>query len=77
MDEQTDTSLRIQVPPQLDAASVAEYEAIEHERTAHIDHGEFETCTAGFGGWYERHYRGRGYLVFRGTREHYRQYEWS
>jgi 3-hydroxy-3-methylglutaryl CoA synthase len=57
--------------------SVAEYEAIERERTARIDDGDFDTCTAGFGDWYDRHYRGRGYLVFRGMREHYRRYEWS
>jgi hydroxymethylglutaryl-CoA synthase len=57
--------------------SVAEYEAVEGQRTAQIDEGDFEACTEGFGGWYDRHYRGRGHLVFRGMREHYRQYEWS
>jgi hydroxymethylglutaryl-CoA synthase len=57
--------------------SVAEYEAIEQERTAQIDEANFLTSTGGFGDWYERRYRGQGYLVFRGMREHYRQYEWS
>jgi len=59
------------------ALSVAEYEDVERQRTAQIDEGDFETSTAGFGGWYDRHYRGQGYLVFRGVREHYRQYGWS
>ncbi len=57
--------------------SVAQYEAIERERTAQIDHGDFVTCTDGIDEWYARHYRGKGYLVFRGMREHYRQYAWS
>jgi 3-hydroxy-3-methylglutaryl CoA synthase len=57
--------------------SVPEYEAVERARTARIDDGDHETSTAGFGDWYDRHYRGQGYLVFRGTREHYRQYGWS
>jgi 3-hydroxy-3-methylglutaryl CoA synthase len=57
--------------------SVAEYEALERERTAQIDEGNYLTSTGGFDDWYDRHYRGRGYLVFRGAREHYRQYEWS
>jgi hydroxymethylglutaryl-CoA synthase len=56
---------------------VAEYEAIERARDAHVDEGDFVTCTEGFGDWYDRHYRGQSYLVFRGVREHYRQYEWS
>ena len=57
--------------------TVAEYEAVERQRTAWIDAGDYETSTEGFGGWYDRHYRGRGYLVFRGMRDHYRQYDWS
>lgn len=58
--------------------SVPEYEAVEKLRTAQIDEGDYETmCHPTFGDWYERHYRGRGYLVFQGMREHYRRYEWS
>jgi hydroxymethylglutaryl-CoA synthase len=59
------------------ALNVEQYEAIERQRTEHIDLGDFETCTEGFDDWYDRHYRGRGKLVFRGIREHYRQYAWS
>jgi hydroxymethylglutaryl-CoA synthase len=54
--------------------SVAEYEAIERARTAQIDAGEFLTE---YDHWYDEYYRGEGYLVFHGMREHYRQYEWS
>jgi hydroxymethylglutaryl-CoA synthase len=55
--------------------SVPEYEAVERERTSRIDEGDYETSRSG--DWYDRHYRGRGYLVFQGMREHYRQYGWS
>jgi len=57
--------------------TVPEYEDIERERTNAIDCGDFAPSLGGFDGWYERHYRDRGYLVFRGCREHYRQYAWS
>jgi 3-hydroxy-3-methylglutaryl CoA synthase len=68
------------LPGLLDARhelSVREYEEAERERTCYIDSGDFEPSTDGFGGLYERAYRGAGKLVFRGAREHYRQYEWS
>ncbi len=57
--------------------SVEEYEQAEGERTAHIDDGDFEADTSGFDHWYERNYAGKGYLVFRGAHEFYRQYGWS
>jgi hydroxymethylglutaryl-CoA synthase len=59
------------------ALSVAEYEQVERARDSHIDCGDFETDLDGFDGWYDRHYRGQGYLVFRGSRQHYRLYDWS
>ncbi|MCC6523240.1 MAG: hydroxymethylglutaryl-CoA synthase family protein [Polyangiaceae bacterium] len=57
--------------------SVREYEDCERERVAYIDNGDYEPSTDGLGGWYDDHYRGKGYLVFRGCQEHYRQYAWS
>ena len=57
--------------------SVGEYEAIEHERTDCIDSGDFVPTTDLGDGLYERRYRGRGLLVFRGIHDHYRQYAWS
>ena len=59
------------------ALTVAEYESIERQRDAHIDLGDFETCTEGFADWYDRRYRGQRTLIFRGMRDHYRQYDWS
>jgi hydroxymethylglutaryl-CoA synthase len=57
--------------------SVREYEEAERERTCYLDSGEFEPSTNGFGGWYDRHYRGKNYLVFQGIEDHYRRYGWS
>ena len=57
--------------------TVHEYEEAERERTCYVDCGDYEPSTDGFGGWYDEHYRGKGYLVFRGNKEHYRQYAWS
>lgn len=57
--------------------TVREYEEAERERTCYIDCGDFEPSTSGFGGLYDRVYRGEGRLVFRGCHEHYRRYDWS
>jgi 3-hydroxy-3-methylglutaryl CoA synthase len=68
------------LPELLDARyrlSVAEYEAVEQERTGYIDLGDYEPRLDGLNGWYDRHYRGRELLVFRGMKDHYRQYGWS
>ena len=57
--------------------TVRDYEDVERERTCWLDQGDFEPSLDGFGGWYDRHYRGKGKLVFRGIKEHYRCYGWS
>jgi hydroxymethylglutaryl-CoA synthase len=59
------------------ALTVPEYEELEQRRTDLIDLGDYETVDDSLGGWYERHYKDRGYLVFRGLQDYYRQYEWS
>ena len=68
------------LPDLLDARyqlAVEEYEAVEQERTSFIDLGDYEPRLAGLAGWYDRHYRGKDLLVFRGMQDHYRQYGWS
>ena len=39
--------------------------------------GDYEPDVSRLQGWYDRHYRGHEYLVFRGMRDHYRRYAWS
>lgn len=68
------------LPDRLDArrpVSVREYEAIERQRFDWIECGDYETMLESLGDWYERFYRGRGLLVFRGMSDFYRQYAWS
>jgi 3-hydroxy-3-methylglutaryl CoA synthase len=74
------TALRADLGALLDRRrrlSVPEYEAIETERIATVDSGDFEPALDGLGGWYERYYAGRRLLVFRGMKDYYRRYEWS
>lgn len=59
------------------SVSVREYEDAERERACYIDAGDFEPSTDGHDGLYHRRYRGKGYLVFQGIKDHYRQYGWS
>ena len=59
------------------AVSVEEYEEVERYRSASIDCGDYEPGLGGLEDWYGRHYRGQGYLIFRGMRDYYRQYAWS
>jgi len=68
------------LPELLDARyqlAVEEYEAVEQERTSYIDLGDYEPRLDGLAGWYDRHYRGKDLLVFRGMKDYYRQYGWS
>lgn len=57
--------------------SVNEYENAERDRISQIDNGEYVTSFEGYGGWYDKHYRGKGLLTFTGIQDHYRQYAWS
>ena len=59
------------------AVTVAEYEALETQRTGWADCGDYEVSLDGLDDWYEQAYRGRHRLTFRGAQNFYRQYEWS
>jgi 3-hydroxy-3-methylglutaryl CoA synthase len=70
----------IELQAQLDARrelSVAEYEAVERERDAHVGVSHFAPTWDILGDWYERFYRGHGRLVLRGIADYYREYDWS
>ena len=57
--------------------TVKEYEAVEQRRTDVIDEGDYETVDSSLDDWYDRHYKGRGHLVYCGMQDFYRQYDWS
>jgi hydroxymethylglutaryl-CoA synthase len=58
--------------------SVAEYEQVEQYRVDQIDCGDYVTPRDGvLNGWFDTYYRDRGYLIFDGLKDFYRQYSWS
>jgi hydroxymethylglutaryl-CoA synthase len=68
------------IPAQLDARrrlTVAEYEACERATFAATCARDFTPPADIVPGLYASHYDGQGKLVFRGTRDHYREYAWS
>ncbi len=74
------TSALARAEAQLDArrrVTIAEYEAIERQRTAWVESGDYDVPRDTPDGWYDRFYRGRRLLVFTGMAEYYRQYAWS
>ena len=79
--EARDSALEARLPGLLDSRrrlSIAEYEQIEQFRADHVDCGDYAPPRNGvLGDWYDRFYRDRGYLVFDGLRDYYRQYSWS
>jgi len=59
------------------AVTVDEYQAIEQQRLAWAECGDYDVPRDALGDWYDRGYRGRGLLVFDGMTDFYRQYAWS
>jgi hydroxymethylglutaryl-CoA synthase len=57
--------------------TVQEYEAVEQRRTDLTEEGDYEAVDDSLHGWYDRHYKGSGLLVFRGMKDFYRHYDWS
>jgi hydroxymethylglutaryl-CoA synthase len=57
--------------------TVAEYEAVERARDAATGTRDFRPDVEALGGWYDRHYRGRGLLVLEAVDGWVRRYKWS
>ena len=57
--------------------TLAEYEAAECTRRSYIDEATYRVGLDGFDAWFDRHYRGNGYLFFQGAEDYERQYAWS
>ena len=57
--------------------SVAEYEAVERERTGFIDRSDYRVDQTGLHGLYQRVYAGKGRLVLDGVRDYQREYRLS
>ncbi len=57
--------------------SVAEYEQLETEREGRIEEPNIRPDFGILDGWYDKHYKGKGYLVLREVKDFYRTYELS
>ncbi|TNE48521.1 MAG: hydroxymethylglutaryl-CoA synthase family protein [Deltaproteobacteria bacterium] len=57
--------------------SVAEYEAIENERTGYIDVGTYVPPTDGINNLYKNQYEGKNLLVLKNLDGFFRNYDWS
>ena len=44
---------------------------------ANIEESTYNVGLDGFGGWFDQHYRDKGYLIFGGAEAYERQYRWS
>jgi hydroxymethylglutaryl-CoA synthase len=57
--------------------SVEQFDHLARLRSSHADKPTFETDLTYPEGWYDKYYKGKGFLTFRGSNEFRRKYEWS
>ena len=57
--------------------SIEEFDQLSRMRSSHADKPTFETDLTYPAGWYDKYYKGKGLLTFKGSKEFIRQYEWS
>lgn len=57
--------------------NVREYEKIEKTREGYIENPDFTPDLTILDNWYEKFYKGKGYLILKEVKDFYRKYEWS
>ncbi|MCK4907469.1 MAG: hypothetical protein KAS64_07960, partial [Spirochaetes bacterium] len=57
--------------------SVEEYEKIEEIRETYIDNPNFVPDFTVADNWYDKHYKGKGFVILKEVKEYYRTYELS
>lgn len=57
--------------------SIEEFDNLSRKRSSHADKKTFETEMNYPAGWYDKYYKGKGLLVFKGANDFIRKYEWS
>ena len=78
--EARETVASTNIDTQLDSrreTSVAEYEMIERTRESYIENPNFVPDFSILDNWYDKYYRGKGYLVLKEVKDFYRTYVWS
>ncbi len=57
--------------------TVEEFDHLAKLRSSHADKPTFETTMDYPNGWYDKYYKGKGLLTFKGSKDFIRKYEWS
>jgi 3-hydroxy-3-methylglutaryl CoA synthase len=57
--------------------SIEEFDNLAKKRSSHAEKPTYITDLEYPEGWYNKYYKGRGLLVFRGSEDYIRKYEWS
>lgn len=57
--------------------SIEEFDTLSQKRSAHCDQATYDTDLDYPKGWYDKYYKDKGLLVFKGTKDFIRKYEWS
>jgi hypothetical protein len=56
---------------------VEQYDDLAEQRTVHALEPTYETQMDKPEGWYDKNYKGKGLLIFKGVEGYVRKYEWS
>jgi len=57
--------------------TVEEFDHLARLRSSHAEKPTFETELNYPADWYDKYYKGKGLLIFKGAKDYIRQYEWS
>ena len=57
--------------------TVEEFDHLSKLESSHADKPTFDTDLTYPNAWYDKYYKGKGLLIFRGTKDFIRKYEWS
>ncbi|MCP4602853.1 MAG: hydroxymethylglutaryl-CoA synthase family protein [Proteobacteria bacterium] len=57
--------------------TIEEFDNLSKKRSSHADKETYDTDMNYPNGWYDKYYRGKNLLVFKGVKDFIRKYEWS
>jgi len=57
--------------------TVDEFDNLSRKRSSHADQPTFETDMEYPKGWFNKYYKGKNLLIFKGAKDYIRKYEWS
>jgi hydroxymethylglutaryl-CoA synthase len=57
--------------------SISEFDTLSKKRSDHSDKATYDTDLNYPKGWFEKYYKGKGLLIYKGSKDFIRKYEWS